>query len=154
MIQLTQGKSTLVDEDDYERFKDLKFYAVNYKGWWYAKTTTPHRYLHRLILNVKNNEYVDHINGDGLDNRRCNLRTATNSQNQMNSKKPSGGTSRYKGVNWNKEDNCWYSRITANKKSIFLGCYFSEIDSAKIYDKMATELFGEYAKLNFPEEVS
>ena len=107
--------------------------------------------LHRLILGLKKGDSgVDHIDGDGLNNLRNNLRLATNSQNQMNQRKYRG-TSIYKGITWHKRDKKWNTQIAKDSKLIYLGYYISEMEAAKTYDKKARELFGEFAKLNFPD---
>jgi len=106
--------------------------------------------LHRLILGLKPGDPdVDHIDSDGLNCQRSNLRLATNSQNQMNQRK-TRGTSSYKGVYWHKCDKKWMAYIKRDSRKIYLGCYAFEIEAAKAYDKKAKELFGDYARLNFP----
>jgi hypothetical protein len=158
-IQLTQGKIALVDDEDYNVLQKLRFYAVNNSGWWYAVTHLPREgkpqrrvFMHRLILNPPKNKQVDHINGNTLDNRRCNLRLATNSQNHMNSKKYSNDSlSQYKGVSWNSASTQWFAQIMVNQKLLHIGTFASEVDAAHAYDDKARELFGEFARLNFIE---
>ena len=122
--------------------------------------------IHRLIMarvlgrELKRAEHVDHINGNGLDNRRENLRIATNSQNHGNRPKQRGNYwSVYKGVYRDSKrlHLGWYACIGSGKtpngvNREYLGRYESEVDAAKAYDKRAKELFGEFAYLNFPEE--
>lgn len=156
LIKLTQGKITILDEDEYDKFKNTSIHAVNYKGWWYAEVTLSKKgkqLLHRLILNAKKGEICDHINGDGLDNRKNNLRIVTNSQNLMNSRKPiiKNTTSQYKGVYWSVHHKKWVSRVRLNYKYQNLGFYNNELDAAHAYDDGAKRVFGKYAKLNFPE---
>ena len=152
-IPLTQGKITLVDDEDYEKLKNIKICIKTYHGYYYAEATFSkdnHPLLHRVILNAKKGQVCDHINGDCLDNRRCNLRIVTHSQNMMNSKKtPNKKTSKFKGV-W-KRDNKWVSRIRLNYHIYHLGYFYNELDAAHAYDEAAKKYHGEYARLNFPE---
>lgn len=96
---------------------------------------------------------VDHINGDKLDNRLCNLRFATLAENVANSKSKKGSTSEYKGVSWDSSRQKWISSIQINGKTKHLGRFDSEVECAKAYDRAAWEAYGEFARLNFPEEV-
>jgi hypothetical protein len=95
--------------------------------------------------------HTDHINGNGLDNRKCNLRTCSNTNNQRNSKLRADNTSGYKGVSWTKNKNKWIVHIKVEKKQIYLGVYTCLIAAAKAYDRAAKEHFGEYANTNFKE---
>jgi len=103
----------------------------------------------RIIMNVVGikDVQVDHIDHNPLNNCRSNLRVVTNAQNQMNSRKRVGCSSKYKGVS--NRYNKWRVYIKLNGESIYLGSYNDEIEAAKVYDKKAKELFGEYASLNF-----
>jgi hypothetical protein len=99
---------------------------------------------------------VDHRNNDGLDNRRANLRPATQSQNMINRPKKPNTASKYRGVRWDKSRNLWYSEIHFRYKGRrirkFLGRFKNEIDAAKAYDEAAKKYHGEFARLNFPSE--
>ena len=105
-----------------------------------------------LERKLEKNEEVDHINNNGLDNRRCNLRLATRQQQNMNRKKLKGCSSRYKGVYWAKNRKKWCVRIEFNAKVMFLGYFESEIKAGKAYDEAAIKYFGEFARLNFDEK--
>ena len=155
-IPLTKGGVALVDDEDYERANQYKWRAQKIKRHWYAfswvntplgreKTT-----LHRFLLNAKRGEYCDHINMDGLDNRRCNLRIVTNVQNTWNAKKRSKSKSKYKGLAWDKRLNQWQVGIKVDGKRIFFGRFSDEEDAAHAYDEAARKYRGEYARLNFP----
>ncbi len=108
--------------------------------------------MHREIIEVRKEMVVDHINNDGMDNRRINLREATHSQNICNRKKRSGtNTSEYIGVCWNKARRKWMSSIGHDKKNIHLGYFDSEVEAAKARDRAAKKYHGQFAYLNFPE---
>lgn len=97
---------------------------------------------------------VDHINDDGLDNRKANLRTCTNQENLRNRRKNRKGSSRYRGVHWAKKENRWCGRVAINGKRIYCGFFSSEDDAAKAVDATAIELYGRFARLNFPSVVT
>jgi len=155
-ITLTQGKIVIVDDEDYDWIRQWKwcaakdhqcFYAV--RGIWIKGTYKAIR-MHRQILNPPPNKEVDHINGDGLDNRRCNLRISTRSQNGANQRaQQREKTSQYKGVRWCKEVQKYRAYIKVNGRQKHLGYFNSEEVAAQVYNKFATEYFGEFARLNF-----
>ena len=155
LIPLTRGRLAIVDSEDFEQLSKHKWYAQKCKNSFYALRNTkgsPTRtkeYMHRKIINAQEGQEIDHRNGNGLDNRRCNLRDCTRSQNNQNRHKTKG-TSQYKGVSWYKNGNKWRTEIMLNLKRYHLGYFNSEIEAAKSYDKKAKELFGEFALLNFP----
>lgn len=103
--------------------------------------------MHRLIAGWP---LTDHVNHDGLDNQRHNLRQVTQAQNSANAR-PRGGTSAYKGVLWNRRERRWKARITVSGRRRELGSFTSEADAARAYDAAAVEAFGAYAYPNFPE---
>lgn len=156
-IPLTQSQVALVDDGDYDWLSQWKWHAIQSHGTWYGAR---HRrisegdlgliYMHREIMGNPPND-VDHINGNGLDNQRSNLRHATNSQNQRNRRRTRGtrGTSQYKGVYWHLANHKWCASIQVNQHNIYLGSFDSEEDAARAYDKAALEHFGEFASPNF-----
>ncbi len=160
-IPLTQNKFALVDDEDYQELSLFKWCAVRRRTTWYAvrggsrdESGKQKSFLmHRAILGLKKGDKLesDHRDHNGLNNRRSNLRLCTHSQNCMNRKLQKDVTSKYKGVCWNKKRNKWTAEIRKDGKKHYLGCFDSEIEAAKVYDKRATELFGEFAYLNFPE---
>lgn len=104
--------------------------------------------MHRLILSAPDGWHVDHINGDGLDNRRENLRLVNPQLNQANSRKHKPGTSRFKGVCWSRKANKWRAYVSVDRRQIHIGLYEEEMAAAQAYDLKAKELWGEHAHLN------
>jgi len=155
-IPLTQGKVAIVDDKDYAELSKYKWYAKRKGRIWYVARYVgkrPHRkymYMHRQILNPPPGLQCDHINSNGLDNRRCNLRLCTNSQNSMN-QRSRDGTSEFKGVHWHKRKKKWEAEIMHNEKHFHVGSFVNEEDAARAYDAAAREHFGEFAWLNFPD---
>jgi hypothetical protein len=159
-IPLSQGKFAIVDPDDYFRLARYKWYAVKGGRTFYAVrsivTKEGKRYrshMHRVVLRVPDNMHVDHINCNGLDNRKANLRPATCAQNIRNRKKiRRNGCSKYKGLTWVKYKKKWRVRITLNRTRIILGDFSDEIEAAKAYDRAAVKYHGQFAALNFPNK--
>ncbi len=151
-IPLTQGKFAIVDDDD-EWIGKWKWYYSTHRGGRAERCfrTAGKRntlFMHRVILDAPDGLQVDHINHDGLDNRRSNLRLCTNAQNNMNRTKLEGCSSKYKGVSWHRQKMKWQARITLNGKLKHLGWFSSEEEAARAYDKAAKEHFGDFAKIN------
>ena len=153
-IPLTQGKFALVDEADARFIINKKWYAARSRYTYYAyrgtRTEAGGRatmLMHRLILGLKKGEQADHINGNGLDNRRCNLRKCTRAENMRNWHKV-WGSSKYKGVAWYKAYNKWEVRIKTERREVHLGYYENEKEAAKIYNEAVREWYGQFAKTN------
>ncbi len=158
LIPLTQDKFAIVDAEDYDRLNKYKWHAQKDRRNYYAKRRRSYGMvlMHRVILNAPAGLVVDHINHNGLDNRKANLRLCTAAQNSQNSRpciRPNQW-SKYKGVTFHKHKKRFTAFIRHNKKKYFLGYFKNEIDAAKAYDKAAKKYFGEYAYLNFPKENS
>lgn len=122
LIQLTQGKMALIDDEDFECVSKYTWCAQNDRGIWYAATMTSGSLglkrrqikMHQLIIKPVSGLVIDHINRNGLDNRRCNLRLVTHSGNRLNQKAPSirsDSTSGVTGVSFNKKSQKWMARI-------------------------------------------
>lgn len=160
-IKLTKGKVAIIDDSDAELVLQYSWQAYCLgratSKRWYAGTrergTNKFIYMHRLLINAPSDVKVDHINKNSLDNRKTNLRLCTLSQNNMNRGPTTTKTSRYKGVNWDKNRNKWQARIRVDSKQIHIGRFDHEIDAAKAYDAMAIKYFGEFAFLNFGGQV-
>ena len=157
-IVLTKGKVALVDDDDFDELNKFKWCAnesPTTKGLFYVLRNggnKTHVFMHRIIMNVHKGEYVDHINRDGCDNRKCNLRVCTHSQNIHNHKLFKNNTSGLHNVYWSKHAKKWRAYVRENKKKIMLGSFDTKDDAGRAYDKRAKELYGEFAVLNFSEE--
>jgi hypothetical protein len=137
---------TIVDDDNYY---DLLRYSGHLRK--YAKITVNNKscLVHRYIMNYYGDDYVDHINGNPLDNRKCNLRIVTASQNCKNKKSKNKSSSKYLGVYWDKSNNTWCAAIGINGKQKSLGSFENEMDAAKCRDEATKKYFGEYGNLNF-----
>lgn len=156
-IYLTNDEIALVDDSDYEHLNSFKWRANKGKYTSYAarmsKINGVRRpiLMHRFILNTPKGMEVDHIDGDGLNNQRSNLRIATISQNRAHIVRSSKikKTSRFRGVSLLKKSGKWFSTIQVNKKPINLGSYSDEEQAARAYDAAAIKYFQEFACLNF-----
>ena len=115
--------------------------------WCRGKRFAMHRVVYYLVHGYLP-DYIDHIDGDRANNNIDNLREATNQQNMRNATKRASCASQYKGVS--RKRNKWRAYIAVNTKQITLGVFELEEDAARAYDEKAKELFGEFAKLNFP----
>jgi hypothetical protein len=155
-VKLTKGYFALVDNEDYARVIAAgKWYANDYHKVVYAEKgkTGTHKSLHRFILEVTNPRIkVDHRDNDGLNCQRHNLRVATTSQNAQNSRVHKDNSSPYKGVWFNKLNKNWRVRIRVLGRNVEVGSFSSAKKAAQAYDVAAKQHFGEFAKLNFPQE--
>jgi len=153
-IALTKGKFAIVDAADYERVNAHKWCVRGSGRRIYAccHCNGKNISLHRFLMNPPSWLVVDHIDGNGLNNRRSNLRICTQQQNVHNSR-PKGKSSQYKGVCRDKSKNRWVVYVRHNGRNHYVGRFRDEIDAARAYDRKAYELFGEFAWLNFPEEL-
>lgn len=156
--KLSQGKVMLYDEEDFDLLAKYHWYAQKQGTNWYACANTRkvsgERTIvgaHSVLLNPAGGLIVDHINHDGLDNRRENLRVCTKGENLRN-KIPTKATSNYKGVSWHKQSQKWLSRIKLDRKIVHLGMYDLEVHAARAYDIAAKEYHKEFAYLNNIDE--
>lgn len=156
-IQLTQGQVAIVDDEDFEYLNQWKWCHTKSRGsntgyamraQIYSDGTREGFRMHRVVLNTPEGKSTDHINGNGLDNRRCNLRIATNSENQYNKGKYKNNISGYKGVHWDKYAKKWKAQIRISKIETHIGLYVDVVDAALAYNAMATKYHGEFAQLN------
>lgn len=154
-IELTQGKVALVDDEDYEYLSQFKWCAHKNGNTWYATRLVYENgnkssiTMHRAITQVAKGMVVDHINHNGLDNRKENLRTCTKAENSRNRIKGfTTKSSKYKGVYFYKPRNKWKARIITKREYKYLGLHQTEEAAALAYNQAAKELHGEFALLN------
>lgn len=114
--------------------------------------TTRKLALHTFIMDAKPGRIIDHIDGDGLNNQRSNLRLSTQCGNNQNRGKSRNNTSGYKGVYWHSHHDKWVASISSNNKRIYLGYFDDPIEAAKAYDAAAEKYHGRFGKLNFPKK--
>lgn len=159
-IRLTKYQEALVDDDLYDELntvvwhtqvnKAYGFYAVRsehvYRDKWDYTTKTI--YMHRVILPPIKGMTIDHIDGNGLNNQRSNLRYATQSENLHNQRRIKPHSSQYKGVSWYKPYGKWRASIGVDGKVKNLGYFVNEYDAAIAYDRAAIEMFGYFARTN------
>lgn len=154
----------LLDSEDYDLVHGFNWRIItpaprypdkHYATAWRGRLNI---YMHRLVAGAGPDEDVDHANGNGLDNRKNNLRIATESQNLANAGKRRvrgrPGSSQYKGVCWDKNRSAWVASVTVDQKTKHLGRYAVEAEAARAYDRAALAAWGEFARLNFEEGVT
>lgn len=158
-VDLSQGLVAIVDDDDRELVSGYSWTPRQGANTCYAYTNIPHPsgggrqtklYMHRLILGLAHGDprQGDHIDGNGLNNRRSNLRFATRSQNQLN-RVGVDRTSTYKGVS--KNHSGWRARIYLDRTEHYLGTFPTEQEAVAAYDSAASRIHGEFARPNFPQ---
>ena len=157
-ITTTNGKHVTVDSTNFAWLSEWWWYAKKHKHTYYACRHENGRtiYMHRQILGLEHGDGIltDHADGNGLNNYESNLRAcnfAQNSQNQTKKRryKNRAITSSFKGVSWDKNTGKWRVKIGCCGKQLHLGLFQSEVIAAKVYDKKAKELYGEFAHANF-----
>lgn len=146
-IVLSNGAVALVDDSDYDLIVSIVWHCSN--GYARGRVAGKYVYMHRFLLGVKGALKVDHINRNTLDNRRSNLRAATNRQNARNRIGVSK-TSSFKGVSWSTFAGKWRAVIMVDGRNIHLGYFAEESAAAKAYDTAAMEYHGEFARANPP----
>ena len=159
-IPLTGGRVAIIDD------ADAHLAAHRWRAWhpkhacpdrWYAVRTRSRTdgdemvFLHREVLYVPDGMEVDHVDRDGLNCRRDNLRAATHAQNLHNRGRQKNSRSGLKGVHWARRERKWVAQIAVNGRRVFLGYHATAEEAARAYDAMAKDLHGEFAHLNFPE---
>ena len=138
-IPLTRGKVALVDDEDYNELSKYKWWLFGHGKAFYAiwvercnDGKRHKKYMHSMIVKTPPGMEVDHINGNGLDNRRENLRVGTHRNNMQNRHVPK--SSKYPGVNWNKNAKKWQSLIWIDGKTRYLGYFSDELQAFHEHD--------------------
>lgn len=151
-----KGYLVIIDDEDYNKIANGNKWQLHicksnpYLIYFYrflpraAGNKRPREYLHRILCQG-HGDIVDHVNGNTLDNRKCNLRWCSRAQNVQNKRKDKGNRSGYKGVSYYKRDNLYRARIGYNKKQIIIGYRKTPEAAYELYKAKARELFGEYA---------
>lgn len=152
LIPLSKGYFAIVDDDDYEFLMQWAWHVNDSGAHCYAmRNSEPdengkrsHVMMHRVIDKTPEGFETDHRNGNGLDNRRHNLRTATRAQNMHNRLPNKKGRSAFKGVSWHKQHRKWIAAIQINNRRHHIGLFTSEADAAAAYQARAKREFGEF----------
>lgn len=168
-LRLKNGAEALLDVADFDREASVAFSdGIIWTGricdlLWYplhrTRVTYAHArpwlagrqrslYLHRAVMNVVGDEWVDHRDGNGLNNRRHNLRLATKNQNAWNQRTPSDSSCGYKGVSFYSRTGRYRAGIGHNSRVHHIGYFDTPEAAALAYNAKALELFGEFARLN------
>lgn len=149
LVPLTKGKFAVIDTADAALVSQHRWFAMQVDRLWYAVTTDRNGHvgvlLHRLLL--PDAALIDHANGNGLDNRRCNIRPATQSQNIANRASP-GSRSGFRGVAPSNPPGRWIARIKVEGKTHHLGTFDTPEEAARVYDTHAVRIFGAFARTN------
>jgi hypothetical protein len=165
-IPLNDGRATILDDCDRDLVvrpwhlhrsasNDLQYAAYSITENGVTQMVLLHRVIVERMLNrpLRSGEEVDHRDGDGLNNRRANLRACSHGENMFNQRKARTNTSGYKGVYWHRVGGKWAAAIQVNGRKRHLGLFYSKDVAARAYDRAARELFGEFARLNFPDGI-
>lgn len=149
-VPLTKGMVALVDDEDFERVMQHSWCANKVGKIWYAQSRIKGKavLMHRFILDVPCGKNTDHVNHDGLDNRRSNIRACSQSQNCANSGMRANNKNGFKGVLANHKGRSWCARIRKDYKQYYFCGFKTREEAARKYDQVATEWFGEFALTN------
>ena len=150
-VPLTRGFEAIIDTDDVPIVENRHWTAASSaeKPYAYYRGPRPKQavvYMHRVLLSAPADMCVDHINGNVLDNRRANLRLASRSQNQWNSRIAANNKSGFRGVFWRADRNCWRAEISAHGVTRSLGSFSRIEDACEAYASASKELHGEYRR--------
>lgn len=160
-IKLTQGKIALVDDADFDWLNSVRWHAFCSGGVWYAKTNirrTSGKYdkvsMHALLAAIMGFRSPDHRDGNGLNNQRSNLRKATHQQNCCNRGRYSTNSSGFIGVHWAAHAHKWKAQAVEFDKRKHIGYFDTAEQAARARDAFVTKTYGEFVRLNFPNEAT
>jgi hypothetical protein len=156
-VPLTQGYEAVIDADDVHlvsgwnwsarvnrnRGRVRQVYAI--RAEYEAGKQSIVR-MHRVVAKTSEGKFADHIDGDGLNNRKANLRDATPSENAFNKKKSSGNASGFKGVHWHKKSGKWQAQIGINYARVSLGLFETAEAAAAAYASASAQIHGRFGK--------
>lgn len=154
-IKLTQNKIALVDDEDFDFLNQFKWFAHKVRHVYYADRDQDDKTIrmHRVLLNITDkNIHVDHIDGNGLNNQKSNLRISSPKENNRNRRLNKNNSSGYKGVSFDKKSKKWVAYIKINYKHITLGRFDTKETAAKAYNDAALLYHKEFAKINVIKE--
>lgn len=158
-IPLTRGEFAVVDLADAAKVLQFNWCAMRanaggfYAARWRRDAASRRECLHAFLMGYRDGFELDHRDGDGLNNRRENLRWATYAGNCSNRRKPRSGlgmSSPYKGVCWDRRAQKYKATVTSNGRCFYVGHYPTDEEAARARDALALKLHGEFARLNFP----
>jgi len=151
-IPLTKNQFAIVDAADYERLSRYTWSASHCGRTFYAARNAGGRpvLMHRMIMRPPKGMVVDHIDGNGLNNRRSNLRICTRAENNRNRRPAPGGSSRFRGVYRCRTADRWIANLSVNNRTVYVGLFADEVEAALARDAAARKHHGPYAWLNFP----
>lgn len=153
-ITLTKGYEAVIDAADVHLVDGVNWYAntdgntVYAQRGAYANGAQKTTRLHRVLMGVNDELLVDHIDGDGLNNRRSNLRLATREQNNRNQRLVKRNSSGFKGVSWDKKERKWLAQIRVDGRSRNLGRYKTPEQAHAAYCAASLKIYGEFARHN------
>lgn len=151
-IKLTKGKYALVDDADYNELMQYKWYSGNTSKFYAFRSKKVggnwrQLGMHRHIMQPKEGYQVDHIDNNGLNNQRSNLRVCTQAENSRNKGRRSHNTSGYAGVSFHANTKKWKAQIAVDKKHIYIGIYKTAEEAYKAYCEACLKYHGEFANI-------
>lgn len=153
-VPLSNGLVAVIDDEDAAAVLAYRWHAqprrhttYAYRCFVNAEKKWSTQALHKFLTGYA---VTDHVNGDGLDNRRANLRAATTPENGRNRRRGDNNTSGYKGVSLQRSSGRWVAHLQSEVRRLHLGRFSTPEEAARAYDEAARELYGDYAALNFP----
>lgn len=143
----SDGHRVLLDDSDYDLVSSVvwRSHSMPNRNTVYARNLSV-GYMHRLLSGARAHEFVDHIDGNGLNNQRANMRLATRSQNEWNKGRYKNNTSGYKGVSWHKQREAWRASIYVHSKQKHLGLFDTPEEASEAYAEAANKYHGEFAR--------